>query len=211
MPYCYPRKRLTTSFAKQRDGLNWKILLKNSISKYAKRITLNYSKCSYQFDLIPSLFSSAGLDRGTFQLLESLRKSPKPADRILDLGAGWGPIGIILKKQNPEAEVHSVDRDGVALEYTCSNGALNGVELKVYPSLAYQGVEGKFDLICTNYPAKAGPLAFKEFVHGASQYLNEDGLFVIVIVKELEEEFKTLIVDGREVLHYSVSFYLLLL
>jgi SAM-dependent methyltransferase len=156
-----------------------------------KRINFNFSKQKLMFDVSQSLFSSTNIDEGTKALLNSLRKNEKiKYESILDLGGGYGIIGIFLKKQNPDAEVECVDRDALAIEFSKHNAEVNNCKIKVYGSLGYQEVGGKFDLIVCNFPAKAGEKALEDFVYNASWHLHENGIFAIVIVKELEKEFE---------------------
>lgn len=180
--------------------------IEDFFSKFRKRIEFNYSKQKLLFDVSPSLFSSADVDRGTFQLIDSLRKN-KEIDyrRILDVGCGYGPIGIFLKKANPDSEVYCADRDYLALEFTRHNARLNDCEVKAYSGLDYQNVGGKFSLICCNYPAKVGINALKKFVYGASKHLDRAGIFVIVIVKELLNDFESILREGIEVLYNQKS------
>jgi 16S rRNA G1207 methylase RsmC len=165
-----------------------------------KRIEFNFSKQKLVFDFTYSLFSSADVDVGTTMLLNSLRKNPKINYRkILDLGCGHGVISIFLKKQNPVSEVHAVDRDALALEFTKHNAELNDAGINVYPSLDYENVKDKFDLILTNFPAKAGPNALKQFVYGASRHLNKEGILALVVIKDLAKDVENLLNENIEV------------
>jgi 16S rRNA G1207 methylase RsmC len=176
------------------------------LSKFRKRIRFNYSGQSVFFDVSQSLFSSANVDKGTFQLIDSLRKNDKiDYESILDVGCGYGPIGIFLKKSNPNSKVHCVERDVLALEFTRHNAKLNNCDIEVYPSLDYQNIKEKFSLICCNYPAKAGIKAFKRFVYNASKHLKQNGIFTIVIVKELLEDFESILREEIEILHKQKS------
>jgi 16S rRNA (guanine1207-N2)-methyltransferase len=176
------------------------------LSKFRKRIEFNYNKQTFFFDVNQSLFSSAKLDKGTFQLIDSLRKNDNiDYTKILDLGCGYGPIGIFLKKTHPESLIYCVERDSLAIDFAKHNAKLNGCDIKIYPGLDYQNIKEKFSLICCNYPAKAGLNAFKKFVYGASKHLNCEGIFVIVIVEELLEDFNSILREEIEVLHQQKS------
>ena len=96
----------------------------NSLIK--KRINFNWSGISTSFDSSQALFSSVDIDVGTQALLNSLRKN-KAIDysKVLDLGCGYGVIGIFLKKQDLSREVVLSDRDMLAVEFSQHNALLN--------------------------------------------------------------------------------------
>ncbi len=171
-----------------------------------KRIQFNYNKKNISFDVHQSLFSSAHIDKGTFQLIDSLRKNEKiKYDSVLDIGCGYGPIGISLKKIHPNSIINCVDRDALALEFTKHNAILNKCEIESYASLEYEEVKKEFDLICCNYPAKAGIKTFKRILYGASEHLKKNGVLVIVIVKELLEDFNSILKEEIKVIYKKQS------
>lgn len=165
-----------------------------------KRITFNLSKVSLQLDLSESLFSSFDVDVGTKVLLNSLRKnSAINYSKILDLGCGYGPIGLFLKAQDPSRDVHMVDRDALAVTFASYNAKLNDLRVTVYPSLDYEQVKDTFSLIVTNFPAKIATKGLQAFVYGASAHLTSDGVLALVVVQELTRELE-LILDNREII-----------
>lgn len=176
------------------------------LSKYRKQINFNYNKLSLNFEVSPSLFSAAKIDKGSFQLIDSFRKNKNiDYNKILDVGCGYGPIGIFLKKNYPKSIVHCVDRDSLAVEFTRYNANLNGCKILAYPSLDYENVKEKFSLICCNYPAKAGINVLKKIIYGASKNLTEDGFLAIVIVKELFDDFKDILISGINIIYEKKS------
>ena len=151
-----------------------------------KRVSFNFSKVSLRLDLCESLFSSFSVDLGTKALLNSLRKDNAiDYSKILDLGCGYGPVGLFLKAQEPSRNVHMVDRDALAVDFSLHNASLNHLEVSVYPSLDYEQVEGNFSLIATNFPAKMETRGLEVFVYGASEYLSSNGVLAMVVVREL--------------------------
>jgi len=151
-----------------------------------KRVSFNFSKVSLRLDLCESLFSSFSVDLGTKALLNSLRKDDAiDYSRILDLGCGYGPVGLFLKAQEPSRNVHMVDRDALAVDFSLHNASLNHLNVSVYPSLDYEQVEGNFSLIATNFPAKMETRGLEVFVYGASNHLSNNGVFAVVVVREL--------------------------
>jgi 16S rRNA (guanine1207-N2)-methyltransferase len=151
-----------------------------------KRVSFNFSKVSLRLDLCESLFSSFSVDLGTKALLNSLRKDEAiDYSRILDLGCGYGPIGLFFKAQDPSREVHMVDRDALAVDFALHNAALNRLDVSAYPSLDYEQAGGNFSLIATNFPAKLAPKGLTAFVYGASNHLSDNGVLAVVVVRGL--------------------------
>lgn len=159
-----------------------------------KRIVFRHSRVTSYFDVSQSLFSSFEIDVGTKTLLNSLRKN-KSIDyqRILDLGCGYGPIGIFLKKQDSSRVVEMVDRDLLAIAFSKHNAALNGTDLHIYPGLDFDSTVNKFSLICCNFPAKLEEIGLNIFLTGASEHLIPNGILATVVVKELHQSLMALI------------------
>jgi 16S rRNA (guanine1207-N2)-methyltransferase len=136
-----------------------------------------------------TLFSSHQVDIGTMHLLKTLEGHLSDgAAKILDLGCGYGPIGLALGKLLPGSEVHLVDRDALALAFVRHNADLNAINgIFVYGSLGYDNVEnGNFDLIASNIPGKAGDEIIRSLLHDARHYLAPEGRVAIVVVSPLE-------------------------
>ena len=164
-----------------------------------KKIDFNFSGEKLTFETSQSLFSSAHVDNGTKFLLNSLRKNNDISyGEILDVGCGYGPLGIFLKQQNPDANVLCVDRDCLAVEFARVNAKLNSVDVDTKCGLGYEKVDGKFDLIVSNFPAKAGEKMLMNFIYGASSLLNKNGSFAMVIVRGLEKSFRNVINNDIE-------------
>jgi 16S rRNA (guanine1207-N2)-methyltransferase len=77
------------------------------------------------FETSPKLFSPRGLDPGTAAMLR--RVKIEPADKVLDLGCGYGIVGIYVAQHVDPGRVWFVDVDPVAVEFTTRNLQLNGV------------------------------------------------------------------------------------
>lgn len=79
----------------------------------------------YIFETKPGLFSKDKIDRGSSFLLEKIKI--KSGDIVLDLGCGWGPIGIVTAKRFHPKMVYLVDTDIRAIKYCDINIKLNNV------------------------------------------------------------------------------------
>lgn len=143
---------------------------------FKKEISYSFGKEEFKFDVANTLFSTFDLDHGTDILIRAIITN-KPKS-ILDLGCGYGPLGIILAKNNPQAEVVMVDKDLLAVRYTKYNIAKNNItNAIVLGSLGIEEVKEKtFDLIVSNIPAKIGDEAIvKEFIVDPYKLLNPNG------------------------------------
>ena len=156
---------------------------------YKKTIAFNAWKQRLQFRTSQALFSSHTVDTGTRLLLRTIIEAGYSGIRnILDVGCGYGAIGITLKKILKDCSVSMVDRDALAVEYSRQNSALNGLEdADIYGSLGYDDVKQKdFDLITANLPGKAGEPIITELLLEASHFLTPGGTVAIVVVTPLE-------------------------
>lgn len=127
------------------------------------------------------VFSKDGLDVGTRVLLEAL---PVLHGRVLDLGCGWGPVGVTLAKKYPGLEVYMTDVNARAVELSSKNLARNAVRATVVQGDAFENVEGRFDAIITNPPIRAGKATVYAMFSTARGHLSPDGELYIVIRKQ---------------------------
>ena len=86
-------------------------------------IQANLRGMLFSFQSTWGLFSPEKIDEGTRELLENV--SVKETDTILDLGCGYGALGIPLAKLAHRGTVHMVDKDFVAVEYATKKAPLN--------------------------------------------------------------------------------------
>ena len=151
---------------------------------YKKIISWNVSRRELQFRVSQSLFSSQDIDLGTRHLLKIIVDAKLHCKKILDLGCGYGPIGIALKSVYPASEVQMVDKDALALSYSRQNLELNNLSgVNVYASLGYDGIkENDFDLIVSNIPAKVGDRVLTHMLKDSRFHLRPGGQMAIVVI-----------------------------
>ena len=162
------------------------IQLKNDLTFDA---TLHGQKLTYFTTW--GLFSPRGIDEGTELLAKYLEVSPD--DVCLDLGCGYGPLGLTLAKLAPLGQVHLVDKDFVAIEYAAKNAKLNGLtNVQCYLSNGFSQVDPalKFDVIVSNIPAKIGGELLSIFLNDAYARLNPGGKLYIVTISGLKDYMK---------------------
>jgi 16S rRNA (guanine1207-N2)-methyltransferase len=78
------------------------------------------------FETGPEVFSPGDVDQGTRLLLSNVKFDSN--DKILDLGCGYGAMGIYAAKLLSPQQVHMIDSDPQALKYAARNARSNGVE-----------------------------------------------------------------------------------
>ena len=128
------------------------------------------------------VFSREGLDMGTRILLEAL---PEVSGRALDLGCGWGAVGVALGKRYPNAELVLTDVNERAAELAARNLRANGVKnAHAVCGEGFENVEGAFDLIALNPPIRAGKAVIYDLFANAAARLNAGGALYIVIRKQ---------------------------
>ena len=159
----------------------------------------------YRFITDNGVFSKKGLDFGTRTLLESLDLS-KISGNVLDMGCGYGPIGIYVA-DNTDASVHMVDINNRSLNLAVKNANLNNVSVNIYESNAYENINEKFDYIISNPPIRVGKKILYQILFDAKKYLNKNGQLWIVIhkdqgaksvMKDLEKEYTVTLVTKNK-------------
>ena len=148
------------------------------------------------------VFSKRGLDFGTRTLLESL---PHIEGSVLDIGCGYGPIGIYLAKLG--ANVDMCDINKRAIKLAKDNVKLNDVEANVFESDLYSNVTKKYNYIISNPPIRVGNEILYKLLLGAKEYMQDSGHLIIVvnkdqgaktIAKKLENSYKVEIVNKNK-------------
>lgn len=136
-----------------------------------------------RFTTDAGVFSRGELDTGTRILLDALPDTL--SGRILDLGCGWGPIGVSVQKTWPETEVWMADVNLRALEWSEKNAARNGVRVRCLESDGFSALEGEmFDAVITNPPIRAGKQVIYRMFADAREHLNPGGSLFLVIRKQ---------------------------
>jgi 16S rRNA (guanine1207-N2)-methyltransferase len=171
---------------------------------FKKVVTYHFWQHRLQFNVAQDLFSSNDIDLGTQFLLRSIVEAHyAPPASLLDLGCGYGPLGLTLKALFPDCRAQLVDKDALAVAYTQRNAVLNALpHVNVHPSLGYDAVsKTDFDLIVSNIPGKAGDRAIKYLLVEGQYHLAPAGIMAVVAVAPLEDTVnQALTQSGAEVL-----------
>ena len=137
-----------------------------------------------EFYVSSDVFSPNEVDTGTRLLIEHARVPEQGT--VLDLGCGYGAIGITLAKAYPKLRVVMVDVNPRAVELAKINVRHNQVEdrVTVLRGNLYEPVEGRvFDAILSNPPLAAGMATVEEIIRRAPQYLALGGTLQLVMRK----------------------------
>lgn len=171
----------------------------NNIKSEEHKIEVSFKNNNYEFILDNGVFSKTKLDFATKTLLESLDFN-NIKGRVLDFGCGWGPIGIIIKK-NTDAVVDMVDVNLRSINLSKKNAKLNNVEVNIFESDIYSNVKDKYNYIITNPPIRVGKKILYEILFNAYDYLLDNGELWLVISKN--QGAKSLLKDLKE--KYNVN------
>lgn len=132
------------------------------------------------------VFSKKEVDFGSRLLIETFGDNPTIKGPILDVGCGYGPIGIAIAEANKNRLIHMVDINERAIELSKKNAQANNISnVKIYNSDIYMAVAEKdFSAILSNPPIRAGKNVVHEILSGAHDKLCEGGSLWIVIQKK---------------------------
>jgi 16S rRNA (guanine1207-N2)-methyltransferase len=136
------------------------------------------------------LFSPKAVDTGTQMLIEWLEI--EHGDTCLDLGCGYGAIGITMAKCSETANVYMVDKDFVAVDYARKNVKQNHLQnCNVLLSNGFSHLPDiQFDVIASNLPANVGKELLQIFFSDAKRHLKPDGRIYVVTISGLREFIK---------------------
>lgn len=141
------------------------------------------------------LFSPRAIDQGSRMLLECLEV--RPDDIAIDLGCGYGPLGLTVARLAPRGHCLLVDKDFVAVEFATKNAALNGIsniEVQLSDGLKHVG-EKSFTLAVTNLPAKTSNEHYYLFFQDIHDHLEPGGRFYIVVISGLRNFIKRALIE----------------
>ena len=166
------------------------------LEKYRQDMTIKTELCGVpmQFATTWGLFSPKSIDEGSRLMLEHIKVNED--DDCLDIGCGYGPLGLTLAKLAPRGRTILVDKDFVAIDYTQKNIELN--QLNNCQAFLSNGLnqigDKKFNLIVSNIPAKVGNELLSLFLYDSWQHLEQNGRFYVVTIsgirKYIERSFK---------------------
>ena len=179
-----------------------------------KEITFEINGITMKLLTDNGVFSKNNVDEGSYAFLKVLL----PLDlgnHILDLGCGYGTIGLTLAKAHEEARITLADVNPRAVALCERNAGLLNLSPRVtiLQSDIYEKIEGPYDSIVVNPPIRAGKVVTYQMYSGAKQFLIDGGSLYVVIRKKqgAESAFKYLetIFENVTVLHKEKGYWII--
>ncbi|MCZ8517250.1 class I SAM-dependent methyltransferase [Paenibacillus filicis] len=130
------------------------------------------------------VFSKKGVDYGSALLIETMELAGNA--KVLDVGCGYGPIGLAAAALASEGEVTMVDINERALNLAKQNAERNGIRnVRILQSDKLEAVmDQSFDAVLTNPPIRAGKDTVHAIFEQAHQVLVQGGSLWVVIQKK---------------------------
>lgn len=125
-----------------------------------------------------SVFSKSHLDAGTALLIEEVNLDG--GSRVLDLGCGYGVVGIALARSDPSLKIIASDINERAVDLARENARLNGVRIDARVSDGFRSVPESFDAILLNPPQTAGKALCLDLISASKAHLEKGGAFYLV-------------------------------
>jgi len=158
----------------------------NKPPEIIKQYTVSYTLGGRSFSLLASsgIFAKQGLDAGSRLLINVLLQDTLTGN-CLDLGCGYGPVGLTLASLNPNVKVTLADvNDRAVVDAKHNAQRLGFTDLQIVTSDGFQELTQKFDVIAFNPPIRAGKKTIYRLYQEAKAHLHPNGRFYIVIRKD---------------------------
>ncbi len=150
----------------------------------------------FEFMTASSVFSVKRVDLGTRVLVESMILPEKGC--ALDVGCGYGAVGIAAARFNPKLRVVLTDVNRRAVLLARQNVERNRVSnVEVRQGSLFEPVkDGCFDCVLSNPPVSAGMRIVEALVRGAPAIMNRDGLFQMVVRSKIGKKVLPEVLEG---------------
>lgn len=151
-----------------------------------KRLAVTLAGKKFSFTASNGVFSKNRLDFGTELLINTLIEVEESiSGAVLDLGCGYGPIGVTLAAFNPTARIVMADINERAVELAAANAVENMVpNATAVQSDGFESIEGLFDIIVTNPPIRSGKQNVTRLISEAYAYMLPSARFYAVVGKK---------------------------
>ena len=148
---------------------------------------------NFKFTTDIGVFSKGEIDYGSYLLIKTVYRNSIGED-CLDLGCGYGPIGIIIKRFNPNTNMDSVDVNSRAVDLTKLNASINNTKINVFLSDDITSLKREYNTVLLNPPIRAGKKVIYDLYAKSKEVLKTNGSLYIVIRKKqgADSSFKEL-------------------
>ncbi|MCK5696977.1 MAG: methyltransferase [Gammaproteobacteria bacterium] len=189
--------------------MSQKTLSKNSyfqnIEQYRKDMLIQAELCSQpmKFATTWGLFSPKSIDDGSKLMLDYIKVNKD--DHCLDIGCGYGPLGLTIARLAPYGKTTLIDKDFVAIDYTKKNIKINKLDnCEAFLSNGLDHIGSRqFSLVVSNIPAKVGNELLSLFLIDAYHHLHQNGRIYVVTItgirKYIERSFKEVFGNYKKV------------
>jgi 16S rRNA (guanine1207-N2)-methyltransferase len=156
----------------------------SNLSHDIKSFDIKLNHISFKFFTDSGVFSKNYIDFGTKLLIDSIEINESIKD-VIDIGCGYGPIGLFVAKTNPKTYVYMYDINSRAIDLAIKNKNENKIEnVEIKQGFLFEHASKKVDMIISNPPIRAGKVVVFKLYEEAHQLLNDHGVLYVVIQKK---------------------------
>ncbi len=141
-------------------------------------ITYSLGMNQFTFTTSSSVFSRGHVDKGSELLIKESQIPEKAA--ILDIGCGYGAVGIIVSKLHPKSSITMTDINERALSLSKKNCEKNEVAAEIIKSNLFGNIDKTFDVILSNPPQHAGKQVCFQLIEESIEYVKDKGSLQLV-------------------------------
>ncbi len=136
-------------------------------------------KREFEFYVGSGVFSKKKVDKGSQVLINNAIVEEN--DRVLDLGCGYGPVGVVIATVFPKTKIVMSDVNKRAVRLAKMNVKAHKLDnVEVIVSDKFKKIEGKFDTILVNPPQTAGKQLCFEMIEKSKEFLKKTGTLQLV-------------------------------
>lgn len=146
-------------------------------------VKFSFDNHVYRFKTDRGVFSKNSIDYGTEVLIKTVCADFKGTGTLIDMGAGYGPIGTVLAKVLDVKPV-MVDVNDDALALSLENSERENIDAEVLRREQYDAVDATVELYVTNPPFRAGKDKVLEMLDDGYKRLKDEGAFYMVVQKK---------------------------
>lgn len=185
-----------------------------SVESDVREIKFSIYGQNYTYYTDNGVFSKSRIDEGSYIFLKVLIPL-RLSGRILDLGCGYGPIGLTLAQTSKEARVDLADINSRALALASKSGERLNLNSRVtfLHSDIFEKIEGPYDSIVVNPPIRAGKIVTYRMYLESKQYLIDGGSLYVVIRRKQGAEsalkYIETVFENVSVLHKEKGYWII--
>lgn len=145
----------------------------------------------FDFATTWGIFSPEKLDDGSLMLLDHV--DFQTADNSIDLGCGYGVLGMTAARECPDGQHLLIDKDFVAVEYArlnCQKNGLTNTHIQLSNGFNDVDKDKRFSLVMSNLPAKVGKEQHYLYLLDAYERMEVGGRFYVVTINGLRQFMK---------------------